>query len=185
MATDIKPVDAGTLIRGRDVTRWLTFSTFWGSVSYLLACASLAGASRRQPVRVNAGTTLLGLGIHVASFVALGSATAATAAFVRQKPTTQISTEEISGGSLEQPKNIISQGLGAAAASVVPLALAVASQQAAERIAGSPAIGKIDDMRWLRAVAVMSALSGLTSLAVARITGWVARDARGGRGPRR
>lgn len=177
-----REIEDDALINGRDVVRWLTFSSFWGSVSYLLACASLISASRRQPVRVNSSTTTVGLGVHVASFVALGAASAAASSLIRRKPTTAISEQEIGSGRLEQPKTIVGQSLGAAFGAAVPLGIAVASQMAAERIVGEPAIGAIEDIRWLQAVAVMSGLSALTALAVARITGWVARDARTGTG---
>lgn len=180
----MRDTPTGELVQTRDIARWLTFSSFWGGISYLLACVSLASASRRQPVRVNIPTTALGLGVHLASFVALGSATAAAAAFIRGKPTTQISQEGISSGSLERPKNIVGQGLGGAVGSLLPFALAIISQQAAERLIGDPAFDGLDDIRWPQAIAVMTGLSGLTALAVTRITGWVARDARSGKPPR-
>lgn len=164
-------------VEGEDVVRWLTFTSFWGSISYLLATTSMAAAHTRQPLRADMRTIGLGMGLHVATSVALGSASAAGFAIAKGERTTEVAERRIAGGELE--RSVAQQGLGAAVGSLLPFAMAAASMRIAEQITGEPAFDG-DDISWPIAMATMVAASGLTSLAVARITGWVARDAKQG-----
>jgi hypothetical protein len=166
-------------VEGEDVVRWLTFTSFWGSISYLLACTSIAAAHTRQPLRADMRTLGLGMALHVGASVALGSASAAGFALSKGERTTEVAERRIAGGELE--RSVAQQGLGAAVGSLLPLGMAVASMRAAEMISGEPAFDDSNSVSWPVAVAAMVAASGLTSLAVARITGWVARDAKRGR----
>lgn len=167
-------------VAGEDVVRWLTFTSFWGSISYLLASTSIAAGHRRQPMQVDTRTLGVGMALHVAASVALGSASAAGFAIAKGERTTEVAERRIAGGELE--RSVVQQGLSAAAGSLLPLALAAASMRVAENITGEPAFHDADAVSWPAAVAAMVAASGLTSLAVARITGWVARDAKQGSG---
>ena len=163
-------------IEGEDVTRWLTFTSFWGSISYLLACVSLIVSSKRQPVKINGPTTGLGLLFHVLSFVVGGSLAVAIGSIVRGKRSTEVSQEEISSGKLE--RSVLQQALGGAAGSVVPFGLAVGSMMLAERFTGSPSLANPENIRWPVAGSTMVASSGAVALAVSQITAWVAKDAK-------
>jgi uncharacterized protein (UPF0548 family) len=163
-------------IRNTDVRRWLVFTSFWGSISYLLSSTSLVIAAKRRPVKIDTPTLGLGYVLHVLTFVTGGSLASATSAIVRGKPTTDQSEEAISSGELQQKWPL--QAAGGAVGSLVPFALAVASQRVAAKRTGRQAISK--DVNWPLAGGAMVALSGLTALAVARIVAWVAEDAQSG-----
>ncbi|HMQ34853.1 MAG TPA: hypothetical protein PKD53_29300 [Chloroflexaceae bacterium] len=163
-------------IEGEDVARWLTFTGFWGAIFYLLACASLVAASRRQPVRLSAPTLGLGLLLHVATFMVGGSLSSAVGSLVRGKSSTEQAQEAIKSGQLE--RSIPLQALGGAVGSVVPFGLAVASLRVAGRLTGQPALKDLQAVQWPQAVGTMVAASGATALAVSRIAAWVARDAK-------
>lgn len=165
-------------IQTEDVARWLTFTGFWGAIFYLLACVSLIVTHRRQPLKINARTTLVGLGVHLATFVTLGSLGSAIYSLVRGKRTTEQAEERIASGALERAT--LAQGIGGAVGAAVPFGLAVASLRVAERVTGESAFSSARDLRLPQALGVMTLLSGLTSLTVSRIAGWVARDAKQG-----
>lgn len=165
-----------TPIRGEDLPRWLTFGSFWGAVSYLLTCVSLLVGSRRQPVRLDVPTLGLGFLLHTTGFMTGGTLAVATSAIIRGKSTTTISEEEISSGQLE--RSVVQQGLGGALGSVVPFTLALGSIRLAHKITGTSAFGEQRAISWPLAVGTMVATSGLLSLAVSRITAWVAQDAK-------
>ncbi len=160
-------------IHSTDVRRWLVFTSFWGSISYLLSSTSLVIAARRRPVKLDTPTLGIGFVMHVTTFMAGGSLAAATSAMVRGKPTTEQSEEAISSGQLQQ--NWPLQAAGGAIGSLVPFALAIISQRLAGQRTGRTAIAK--DVNWPLAGGAMVGLSGLTALAVARIVAWVAQDA--------
>ncbi|MCU0495359.1 MAG: hypothetical protein MUD01_27535 [Chloroflexaceae bacterium] len=171
-------VQTTTPVEGQDVARWLTFTSFWGSMFYLLSCVSLVLTHRRQPVKLHGPTMLLGLAMHLSTFVTLGSAGSALFSLLRGKSTTEISEERIGSGQLE--RSTLVQGLGGAAGAVVPFALAAASLRVAEHYTGEHAVAPAAGVRLPQALALMVGLTGLTSLAVSRIAGWVARDAKRG-----
>lgn len=163
-------------IKGEDVARWLTFTSFWGAISYLLACVSLVVSSKRQPVKLNVPTTGLGMLFHVLSFVVGGSLSVAVGSIIRGKRSTEVSEEQISSGQLE--RSVLPQALGGALGSVVPFGLAVGSMLLAERVTGSPSLANPENIRWPLAGGAMVAASGATALAVSQITAWVAKDAK-------
>lgn len=163
-------------IKGEDVARWLTFTSFWGALFYLLSCVSLVAASRRETVRLNGRTLGVGLLLHVATFVAGGSLSSAVGSLARGKSSTEQAEESIKSGQLE--RTVPLQALGGALGSVVPFGLAVGSLQLAEHITGQPALSDEQAVSWPQAVGVMVTSSGLTALAVSRIAAWVARDAK-------
>ncbi|NJN16484.1 MAG: hypothetical protein HC822_09535 [Oscillochloris sp.] len=167
-------------IEREDVSRWVVFSGFWGSIFYLLSCVSEVAAARRRPVRLDTQTLGMGYGMHVATFVIGGSILNAGQSLVVGKSSTEQAQESIGGGQLQRTWPL--QALGGAAGSVVPLAMAVASQKVAENITGRPAID--NDINWPVAAGTMVVITGLTALAVSRITSWVARDAKRGSGRR-
>lgn len=170
------PIVKGAPISGEDVARWVTFSGFWGAIFYLLACVSLVASSKRQPVRVSAPTLGLGLLLHVAAFVAGGTATSAIGALARGKSSTEQAQESIKSGQLEQTVPL--QALGGALGSVVPFGLAVGSLRLAGQITGEPALKDLQSVQWPQAIGAMTISSGVTALAVSRIAAWVARDAK-------
>jgi hypothetical protein len=163
-------------IEGEDVTRWLTFTSFWGAISYLLACVSLIASSRRQPVKLNGPTTALGLLFHVLSFMVGGSLSVAAGSIITGKRSTEVSQKDISGGKLE--RSVAQQALGGAMGSAIPFGLAVASMVAAERVTGSPSLVDGENIRWPIAGGTMVVASGAVALAVSQITAWVAKDAK-------
>jgi hypothetical protein len=165
-----------TPIRGEDIPRWLTFGSFWGAISYLLACVSLLVGSRRQPVRLDLPTLGLGFLLHTTGFMTGGSLAVATGSIMSGKSTTTISEDGISGGQLE--RSVVQQGIGGALGSVVPFTLALGSIELAHKITGKSAFGEKSAINWPLAVGTMVATSGILSLAVSRITAWVAQDAK-------
>jgi hypothetical protein len=165
-------------VEGEDVTRLLTFTSFWGSIFYLLSCVSIVAGTRRPSVRLHTPTLGVAYLLHVLSFVVGGSLVTFIGALVQGKSSTAQSKEAIGGGALERGWAV--QALGGAAGAVVPFALAVASQAVAEQITGEPALAESDSVSWPIAGGAMVALSGATALAVARITAWVAEDAKSG-----
>lgn len=165
-----------TPIRSEDIPRWLTFTSFWGASSYVLSCVSLIAGSHSRPVRIEPATIGLGMLLHTATFMATGSLAVATGSIVSGKSSTEVSQDDISGGQLE--RSIIQQGAGAALGSVVPFALALVSIELAGRITSRPAFDEPRRVSWPRSIGTMVATSGLLALAVARITAWVAEDAK-------
>jgi hypothetical protein len=165
-----------TPIRGEDIPRWLTFTSFWGAISYLLTCISLLAGGRRDAARLNLRTLGLGFLLHTTGFVTGGSLAVAVGSIVSGKSSTEVSQQEISGGQLEH--SIVQQGVGGALGSVVPFALALGSIKLANRITGKSAFGETRTMSWPIAVGTMVVTSGVLALAVSRITAWVAEDAK-------
>lgn len=165
-------------IGGEDVSRWLTFTSFWGSISYLLACVSLIAGARRESVRLHTPTLALGYAMHVLAFTVGGSLLSAAGSVARGKSSTAQAEESIGGGTLERTWPL--QAAGGAAGSVLPFAMAVASQGLASRITGRDALGEGAAVSWPVAGGAMVASSGLVALAVSRITAWVAEDAKSG-----
>jgi hypothetical protein len=164
------------VIQPRDIVRWLTFTSFWGFISYLLACTSLLAAQRRQPTPLDAQSAAVGMGVHIGSFVVFGSLMSAATAVLSGKSTTEISEERISGGDLEKP-GVLRGIASGAAGSTIMLGLAVVSMATAEQITGKPVFAQ-KNIDWRRAMGTMAIVSGITAFAVNRITGWVARDAK-------
>lgn len=165
-----------TPIRSEDLPRWLTFTSFWGASSYVLSCVSLIAGSRSHPVRIEPATIGLGMLLHTATFMATGSLAVATGSIVSGKSSTEVSQQDISGGSLE--RSVAQQGAGGAFGSLVPFALALGSLELAGKLTGRPAFGEPRRISWPRSLGTMVAASGLLALAVARITAWVAEDAK-------
>jgi hypothetical protein len=165
------------VVQQQDVARWITFPGFWGTVSYILACISLGFAHKKKSFCVHTKPVLLGMGIHVGSFIAVTSIGSAAYSLIRGKRTTELAQKRVQAGSLEQ--SIPVRGVTSAVSSMVPLALAIMSLKAAERLTNEPAIESDADVDWLRAITIMSTSSGTAAMTVSRIVRWVARDARG------
>ncbi len=165
-------------IKSGDVARWFTFGGFWGFVFYLLSFVGLLVGHQRQPVAVNMRTVLTGMVMHVSGFIGLVSLFATVQAIVTGKSTTQTAQERISGGVLEQ--SIGQLAVSGAAGSVIPFGVAAGAMRVAEGVTGDSAFADGWHIAWPRAVLVTMGLSSITALAVARITAWVARDARSG-----
>lgn len=164
------------LVGRQDVARWITFSSFWGFIFYLLSFAGLLAGHRRGAPRVNANTAFVGMGVHVAVFNVFGFFLGAMTTLTRGKSTTEQARERIGGGSLD--RNILAPALVGAVGAVVPLTMASGSLKLAERITGEAAFSDGEAVDWPQAIGVTASLSGLTALAVSRIVAWVARDAR-------
>lgn len=165
-----------TPIRNEDIPRWLTFTSFWGASSYVLSCVSLIAGSRERPLRIEPTTLGLGMLLHTATFMTTGSLSVAVGSLVSGKSSTEVSKDDISGGSLE--RSVVQQGAGAAMGSLVPFGLALASLELASKITNRPAFATPREISWPRTLSTMVAASGLLALAVARITAWVAEDAK-------
>lgn len=163
-------------VKGEDLSRVLTFTSFWGAIFYLYASVSQLVGARRQPVRVDLPTLGLGLLLHLLTFVGGGTAMSLLAAVATGKSATEQAEKDIAGGTLE--RTWFAQGLAGGAGSLVPFLLAVLSQKLAGQITGTPAID--DETNWPVAGGTMVTASGLTALAVSRITAWVAEDAKQG-----
>lgn len=161
-------------IRGEDVARWMVFTAFWGSVSYLYTCIGQIVGTRRDSVRVHTPTVGLAYGVHVLSFVVGGSLVVAISSIVRGKRSTDRSAKAISSGKLERGWPL--QALGGTAGSVLTFGLALASQSLVSQRTGHTAVA--EEVNLPVAGGAMVVLSGLTAFAVARITAWVAQDAK-------
>lgn len=155
--------------------RSLVFSGFWGFVFYLFSFVSLLLAQRRRPVQVNPQPVLAGLAMFVGGFVSLGTAIIAAASLSRQRSVTQQARDNIPN--LVRNNRPLRQALSGAGGAALPFALSVGALRLAERAANTPAFGGNEDTAWPRAVGTMALLTGLISMAISRIAGWVARDA--------
>lgn len=164
-------------IEREDIARWLTFSGFWGSIFYILSVIGLVAGQRQQPVRLNVGTALVGMAVHVGTFVTVGSGGGLLAALAKGQSTSQQARERVNPEQLD--RGIVRAGAGATVGSVIPFLLTLGSLQVAERITGR-ALFEESSMNWPRAVGTTAVFTGLTALAVSRIAAWVARDARYG-----
>lgn len=167
---------AQNVFQHENVARWFTFTGFWGFVFYLISFVSILTSHRRQPTRVHADTALVGMGLHLTTFVSAGSIFSALSALVRQQTTTAQSRERIKNGTFEN--SIPLQALAGATGSVIPLAMAVGSMRAAERITGKPVFEDAHDIDWIRATGTNILASGMAALAVSRIAAWIVSDAR-------
>lgn len=167
---------AHNIFQHENVARWLTFTGFWGLVFYLLSFMSILTSHRHQPVRVHADTALVGMGLHIVTFVSAGSTFSALSALVRQQTTTAQTRERINKGTFES--SIPLQALAGATGSIIPLAMAVGSMRAAERITGTPVFENAQDINWVRATGTNILASGIAALAVSRIAAWIVSDAR-------
>lgn len=159
----------------QDPLRWVTFSGFWGLILFLLSVVGLVAGQERSQVRISrrtAGVTLL---IHMLAFVSGGTLFSLVQQVLVGRGARQQSRQAIRSGLLE--RSIPLQALGSAAGAVVPFGMVVAEARLAARLTGEPLLAP-GRTNWPRALTVTSALSGLVALAVTRIAGWVAQDAR-------
>ncbi len=164
------------IVTGQDVARWLTFSGFWGFVFYLLSLVSMLIGHRRQPAQLNTKNALVALGLHVGTFVTIGSAFSAAVSFKRGRSTSELAQESTSSG--QTGSNPLQTGASAAAGSPLPFALAAASTRMAGSLTGQPTFPEGTSIDWLRAAGTNAVFTGITAMAVSRIAGWVAQDAR-------
>jgi hypothetical protein len=162
------------VISPQDPWRWLTFSSFWGSIYYGLVYAGLIAGHTDPTVRVNRRALMVSLLVYLPVFVSGGTLVSLLQQLVVQRSAKEQSETAIASGVLEP--SIPLQALGGAVGSVVPLCLVLASSEVACRLCGEPLMEPAA-IRWPRAIAVTGALSGLASLAVSRIAAWVAEDA--------
>ncbi len=164
------------IVAKEDIARWLTFGGFWGFVFYLLSLVGILSSHRKQPTRINMATVLTGLVLQVLSFIGFTAFFSTVQALVLKKNSTQLSRERIGGGTFEE--NFAKIGLGASLVSLLPFSFAVGNLRFAEKITHKPAFDDAENINWPIAVAITAFLSSITGLAVARITSWVAEDAR-------
>lgn len=167
------------IFQKEDVARWVTFGGFWGSMFYILSLLGMIVGHRRQPARVHAPTAITGMGIYVGSFVGFVSIFSALQAIFTRKSSTAMAQERISGGTFEQ--SVVKLGISSAITSFLPLTAARKSIETAENVTGRPVFDDYEHIDWPRTYGIMGLLSGVTALTVARITSWVARDARSGK----
>ncbi|MBP1465973.1 hypothetical protein EYB53_009685 [Candidatus Chloroploca sp. M-50] len=170
--------ERGLFLQGEDLGRALVFSSFWGSIFYLLAFVSQLLAFRRPPAEVQSKPTLTGAGIFVGGFVGLGTLGIAIVSLLKGKSPAEQAREQLGTAGEGGSNSVFGTALGAGLGSVVPFSVAVGSMRLAERITGVPAVGPQEHVDLPRAAAVNALLTALIAAAVTRITGWVARDAR-------
>jgi hypothetical protein len=167
----------GLLLRGEDLGRALVFSSFWGAIFYLLNFVSQLLTFRRQPAEVRADTVLAGAGLFVGGFVGLGTLLVAVASARSGKSPAEQAREQI-GNSRGSNSGVLRTAAGAALGSLLPMTLATGCLRLAEQLTGVPALAPREGLSLPRAAAANALLTALVAAAVARITGWVARDAR-------
>ncbi len=167
---------SGKLAQPGDVARWFTFTAFWGFVYYLLSFAGILGGHRYQPVRADADAALVGMGIHVGIFVAVGSLFSAINSVARKQSTTAITQQRVAAGTFEN--SILLQAISGGVGAILPFMLAVGSMRAAEQITGKAVFPDGRDLNWPRACGISMILSGLTALGVSRIAAWIVSDTR-------
>lgn len=166
---------AADIVSPEDPWRWLTFSGFWGSLYYLLVYVGLLTGQQPTTLRINRRPALLSFALYLTAFVTSGTLFSVLEQLLTGRSAKQQTRMLIAAGVLE--RGIPLQALGGAAGAVLPFGLVMATNAVAERLVGEPAV-QPGPLRWGRAVAVTSVLSGLASLAVSRIAAWVAEDAR-------
>jgi len=163
-----------SVIAQEDPWRWVTFSSFWGGVYYLLVSAGIIAGSRSPNVRINRRATLVSLLVYMATFVSGGTLFSFLEQRIVRRSAKEQSERVIASGTLEP--SIPFQALGSAAGSIVPLGLVLAANEIARRATGETVFAPTA-VDWRRAVVVTGTLSGLAGLAVSRIATWVAEDA--------
>jgi hypothetical protein len=164
-----------TAFGAEDFQRSLVFSGFWGFVFYLFSVVSLLLAQRRRPIQINPRPVLTGLLMFVSGFVSLGTAIIAAASVSRRRSVTEEARENIPN--LVGNTRPLRQALSGAGGAVLPFAVSVGALRLAERVVNTSAFGENEDTAWPKAVGTMALLTGLISMAISRIAGWVARDA--------
>ena len=162
------------VISGQDPWRWVTFSSFWGGVYYLIVGAGLIAGNKSRTVQINRRASLVSLLVYMATFVSGGTLFSFLEQRIVRRSAKEQSERVIASGTLEP--SIPLQALGGAAGSVVPLGLVLAANEVARRATGETVFAPTA-VNWPRTVVVTAALSGLASLAVSRIAAWVAKDA--------
>lgn len=165
------------VVAAEDPLRWLTFSAFWGFIYYLLTAVGIIAGQKRADVRINRRAAGVALLVHEAMFIVGGS----VFSYVQQRiagRSAQEQSEEIAGSNVIE-RSIPLQALGGVAGAVIPFGVALGAMAAAEYLTEEP-VFKAATTNWPVALATTSGLSGLAALAVSRIAGWVARDAKRG-----
>lgn len=161
-------------ISHEDPWRWLTFSSFWGSIYYLLVYAGIIVGHRSKTAQFNRRPLLVSLLLFLLFFISGSTLLSVIEQLVVRRSAKEQSRRAIASGLLEP--SIPLQAIGGAAGAVGAFGLAAASNQIAERITHEP-VFPAPDIDWPRALAATSIFSGLASLAVSRIAAWVAEDA--------
>ncbi len=166
----------GLLLKGENLSRALVFSSFWGSIFYLLAFTSQLLSFRRGRARVQRRSVLTGAAIFIGGFVATGTLLIAVVSALTGKTPQQQARTQL--GSAGERDGLLGTALGAALGSPLTLLLVTASLRLAARITGQPALSPPEGVSLPRAALLNALLTALIAAAVTRITGWVARDAR-------
>lgn len=178
MTPDTTSTPRGLLLRGEDLSRTLVFSGFWGSIFFLLAFVSQVLTFRRRPAEVHSPTVLTGAGIFIGGFVGLGTLLIAIATARSGKKPAEQAREQIGAAGETSSGSVLRTALSAATGSLLPLALSRGSLRLAAQLTGTPALTPTEGLSLPRTAVVNALLNALIAAAVARITGWVARDAR-------
>ncbi|RRR74517.1 MAG: hypothetical protein EI684_06845 [Candidatus Viridilinea halotolerans] len=165
-------------VRDDTLSRVLVFTSFWGSIFYLLSVVSQALTMRRQPVEVEAKTVMTGGAIFVSSFMAMGSLGLAIATWRRGKTPAAQSREQFAKVTERDGARVLGTALRAGAGSGLMLTLATGCLRLAEAITGKPALAPQEAVDLPRNAALNALLTGLIAAAVTKITDWVALDAR-------
>lgn len=176
MAAKITRPRRGLLLRGENLSRALVFSSFWGSIFYLLAFVSQLLTFRRPPAEVQGRTVVAGAGIFVGGFVGLGTLLIAVVSAITNRTPAEQARAQL--GTAGESRGLLGATLSAGLGSLLPFALVTASVRLAARLTGVPALGPDEGVSLPRAAAVNALLTALIAAAVTQITGWVARDAR-------
>ncbi|PDW02091.1 hypothetical protein [Candidatus Viridilinea mediisalina] len=177
MTNESMPTQSNPAIADESLSRALVFSSFWGSIFYLLSFVSQLLTFRLQPAEVYAKTVVTGGAIFVSSFVGLGSLGVAASSLRRGKTPAAQAREQFANIGDNQGARVLGAAMRAGAGSLIPLALTAASLRLAEEMTGEPALAPQSGLSLPRSAVANALLTGLIAAAVTQITGWVARDA--------
>lgn len=162
------------VISPEDPWRWITFSSFWGSLYYLFVCIGLIVGHESSAPQINKRALRMSLTIYLVSVISGGTVFSLLEQLIVRRSAKDQTRDVIASGIFEP--TIPLQALGAAVGALPALGLVLGANNIAERVTGEQVVvgGPI---RWPRAIAVMSLLAGAAGFAVTRITGWIAEDA--------
>lgn len=181
MSNETMPTQSTPALDDESLSRALVFSSFWGSIFYLLSFTSQLLTFRLQPAEVHAKTVVTGGAIFVGSFVGLGSLGVAANSLRSGKTPAAQAREQFATVGDNQGARVLGAALRAGAGSLIPLALAAGCLRLAEEVTGEPALAPQSGLSLPRSAATNALLTGLIAAAVTQITGWVARDAQRGK----
>jgi hypothetical protein len=125
MAARLIQPQRGLLLRGENLSRALVFSSFWGSIFYLLAFVSQLLTFRRAPAEVQGRTVVAGAGLFVGGFVGLGTLLIAVVSAITGRTPSEQARAQL--GTAGESRGLLGATLSAGLGSLLPPLACLAS----------------------------------------------------------